>query len=164
MRTMFGEDSEFLDKSFEKCIKDDIDESDWRPFYEMYKCLTEEIMKFKDAYEPIEKIQNKCNSKYNIRGINIHDSKISKANRESYGCYVKCVHEHLGSLKDGSMNTSSFSKSFSSFPEIEKALVNTLESCFKEVNKKYEGKPKDTCDYFFDYNLCTDKNDFMKNL
>lgn len=165
MKNMFGNNDKYIEESFGKCFnEEDIDESDWRPFYEMFKCLSEKVDQLKKAYEPIEKIQNKCNDKYIVREIDIHNAQITKEKRESYGCYVKCVHEGLGSFRDGAIKPESFSKLFHDFPAIEEMLINAIHNCIKEVDKKYEGKTRNTCDYFFDFNFCTDKEEFMRNL
>lgn len=159
---MFGGDSASIEKAFGKCIQDITDEADWKPFFEMFKCLSEETQKMKKAYEPVEKMQKKCYAKHDVLEINIEDPQISKKNQESYGCYAKCIHEGLGSFSDGAFYPQNFAKSFTS--DIQDIIVKTMESCEKEVEKKFQGKDKGTCEYFFDYNLCTHKEEFMRNL
>lgn len=158
------EGGEAMNKVIGKCFDkyDKLDESDWKPYFEMFKCLVEETEAMKSAYENIEKVQIQCNNIHNVREIDIHENNLSKKNQNAYGCYVKCVHESLGSFEDEKINSHNLSKSFPS--EIKGIIADFMDKCIIEVDKQYQTKPKNSCEYFFDYNLCTDKNDFLKNL
>lgn len=139
----------------EDCYKNcrDIEDSDWKTFYDVYVCL----MEFKKSFADLRQVKEECKKDIDLTKLTgiqtISDlESMSEDDKKEIGCASKCTYEKLGSYRNGSYDSLKFVQSL---PNAIRGLVaERMLKCEEETNAKFNEEERFSCRYYFDFDVC----------
>lgn len=107
-------------------------------FFELWKCM-EQLREPWSHLENIKDIEGRC--------------------AESKECFGKCIYEHLGIFQNGVFR-SEYTPDVLRL-EYRKFIVESLNFCYEDAEKRYEEDEKYSCLYFEDLDVCFKKQFYI---
>lgn len=124
-----------------------INHNDLRTFFEIWKCM----IKFKNFLLKVPGKFEFCKIRFGLK----EDEKMSPANQNRYGCFLKCCFDVLGLYR----HKNSYNFELDNFLNIHHN--STLDFCENSLFQKFEPKHRHSCEYFSEFEHCTKGQTFV---
>lgn len=129
--------------------------TDCKPFYDIWQCIQVRLNKTEEDVSQALDTTEICRKEFGVHEIETNRTFQTYKEKENLGCFVRCVNIKAGLLNDNVFTHTYLTTSFRR--ELRKMVIEKLENCHEETNRKFEEIPKYSCIYFYYYNECIER-------